>query len=157
MEAPETGCCPRFDPEPWQDRTLTWEDRRFVRDRVRSLFHIPINFGAVMRRNMAAIEAAGVCPENPVVLSAEGTPWGSDVLIEVTGEVPGKETVTLSGTFLSKVFEGPYRDMGKWCEATRRTVADQGMTLRNMYTYYTTCPKCAKVYGKNYVVLLAHV
>jgi hypothetical protein len=24
-----------------------------------------------------------------------------------------------------------------------------------MYMWYTTCPKCAKVYGKNYVVILA--
>jgi len=26
-----------------------------------------------------------------------------------------------------------------------------------MYFFYTTCPKCAKKYGKNYVVILAEV
>ncbi|MHC4509420.1 MAG: hydrolase [Planctomycetota bacterium] len=26
-----------------------------------------------------------------------------------------------------------------------------------MYFFYTTCPKCAKVYGKNYTVLLAKI
>ncbi len=25
------------------------------------------------------------------------------------------------------------------------------------FNYYTTCPKCAKKYGKNYVVILAQV
>ena len=29
--------------------------------------------------------------------------------------------------------------------------------LKKMYFFYTTCPKCAKVYGKNYVVLFAKV
>ena len=40
-------CCPRFEPEPWDDKTLTWENRRFIKARVTSIFHIPLNFGAV--------------------------------------------------------------------------------------------------------------
>ena len=46
-------CCPRFNPEPWDGKTLTWENRRFVKDRVTSFLHIPLNFGAVMKRNVA--------------------------------------------------------------------------------------------------------
>jgi len=29
--------------------------------------------------------------------------------------------------------------------------------MENMYFFYTTCPKCAEHYGKNYVVILAKV
>jgi hypothetical protein len=29
--------------------------------------------------------------------------------------------------------------------------------MEKMYFFYTTCPKCAKVYGKNYTVLLAKI
>ena len=29
--------------------------------------------------------------------------------------------------------------------------------IQKLYFLYTTCPKCAKKYGKNYVVLLAQV
>jgi hypothetical protein len=36
-------------------------------------------------------------------------------------------------------------------------VEAQGKELKKMYFYYTTCPKCAKEYGKNYVVILAQV
>jgi hypothetical protein len=36
-------------------------------------------------------------------------------------------------------------------------VSEQGKTPKKMYFYYTTCPKCAKKYGKNYVVLLAQI
>jgi len=36
-------------------------------------------------------------------------------------------------------------------------VKSKNKDLKKLYFYYTTCPKCAKIYGKNYVVLLAQV
>ena len=150
-------CCPEFDPGPWDDKELEWRDRLFVRDRVRSLLHIPLNFGAVMKRNMIRIQAADAEPAAAAVLSDENSLWGADVYIEVTKEIPGARMARISGTFLSRVFEGPYRNMGAWIEAMQRHVKERGRTLRKLYFYYTTCPKCAKNYGKNYVVLLAQV
>ena len=62
---------------------------------------------------------------------------------------------TISGTFLSKVFEGPFRNMRSWIEEMRGFMKAKGKEVRKLYFYYTTCPKCAKQYGKNYVVILA--
>jgi hypothetical protein len=148
-------CCQRFNPEPWDDQDLSWENRRFVKDRVTSLFHIPLNFGAVMRRNEEAIEKADAKSETMIVLSDETSLWGADVYIEVTKDVPGANMATISGSFLSKVFEGPYSNMRKWIEEMKAFVQEKGGALDRLYFYYTTCPKCAKKYGKNYVVLLA--
>ncbi len=36
-------------------------------------------------------------------------------------------------------------------------VQSKNKKLKKFYFYYTTCPKCAKKYGKNYVVLLAEI
>jgi hypothetical protein len=36
-------------------------------------------------------------------------------------------------------------------------VQQQGRQLETLYFFYTTCPKCAKHYGKNYVVAVAKV
>ena len=150
-------CCPRFDPKPWDEAALTWEGKRFVKDRVISFFHIPLNYGAVMTRNIAAIEAANASPENRVVLTDENSLWGADVYLEVTKDVPGANMATISGAFLSKVFEGPYRNMRTWIEAMKAFVQGKGKGLQKLYFFYTTCPKCAKKYGKNYVVILAHL
>jgi len=150
-------CCPPFEPEPWDEKELTWKNRRFVKDRVTSCFHIPLNFGAVMKRSIGLIEAADASPENMVVLADENSLWGADVYIEVTRDVPGASMATISGTFLSKVFEGPYRNMRQWIEEMREFVATKERSLRRMYFFYTTCPKCAKRHGKNYVVILAQV
>ena len=38
-----------------------------------------------------------------------------------------------------------------------RYVTQQGKQAKKCYFYYTTCPKCAKVYGHNYVVVFAEV
>jgi len=150
-------CCPRFDPAPWDEKEIRWQDRRFVKDRVTSLLHIPLNFGAVMRRNMSRIEAAGAASGSNVVLSDENSLWGADVYIEVAEDVPGASMANISGTFLCKVFEGPYRNMRKWIAEMKDFVRTKGKEIRKLYFFYTTCPKCAKKYGKNYVAILAQV
>lgn len=150
-------CCPPFDPTPWNETTFTWEGKRFVRDRVISFLHIPLNFGGVMKRNMKSIEALQAEPATPMVLSDENSLWGADVYIEVTKDIPHATMATISGTFLSKVFEGPYQNMRKWIEDMQAFVGAKGKSMKKMYFFYTTCPKCAKKYGKNYVVILAQI
>jgi hypothetical protein len=154
----ETGCCPRFDPAPWDEKELQWHDKLFVKDRVWCLFYMPMNFGGVMKRNTARISQAGAfTPAVPLILSDHTSRWNMDLYVEVAKEVPGGELVRLSGSFLSKVFEGPYRNTGQWCRQMAEWVRSKGKTIKRQLFYYTTCPKCAKHYGKNYVVLLAEV
>ncbi|OQA28807.1 MAG: hypothetical protein BWY59_00666 [Verrucomicrobia bacterium ADurb.Bin345] len=153
----EDACCPEFDPQPWDGKEFTWSGKRFVKDRVRSFLHIPLNFGTVMKRNVEAIEAANASPDPMLVLSDENSPWGADVYLEVAKDVPGSTMATLSGTFLCKVFEGPYSGMRKWIQEMTAFVQSKGKQALKMYFYYTTCPKCAKKHGKNYVAILAQV
>jgi hypothetical protein len=148
-------CCPRFDPAPWDEKEIGWRDKRFVKDRVTSFLHIPLNFGAVMKRNMARIEAAGALSNTNVILSDDNSLWGADLYIEVAKDVPGANMASISGSFLCKVFEGPYRNMRKWIAEMKGFVRSKGKDVRKMYFFYTTCPKCAKKYGKNYVAILA--
>jgi hypothetical protein len=63
----------------------------------------------------------------------------------------------VSGTFLTKTFEGPYSNTGKWVGEMKAYVKSEGKELKKLYFFYTTCPKCAKVYGKNYTVILATI
>ena len=153
----EKECCPKFDPAPWQERRVALDGKKFVQDRVRSFLRIPLNFGAVMARNMAAIQAAGAEPPNMIVLSDENSLWGADVYLEVSKDVPGLRMATISGTFLAQAYEGPYRDIPKWIADLKRRIADKGKTLRRLLFFYTTCPKCARKYGRNYVVLFGQI
>ncbi len=152
-----TGCCDPFDPEPWQDKEITWTDKIFVKDHVTSFLHIPLNMGSQIVKNMALIEKAEAKAPYQLMLTDELSPWGSDIYIDVAKTVPGARMATLSGTFLTKVFEGPYRDAGKWAQQMKEYVLEKGKRLKKLYFSYTTCPNCAKAYGKNYVVLFAKI
>ncbi|MBM4185333.1 MAG: hypothetical protein FJ207_14140 [Gemmatimonadetes bacterium] len=152
-----TGCCGTVDEARWDEQRVTWHDKLFLRDHVRSFLHVPLNFGAVMRRDHAAVEAAAAYPEEPIWLTDEVSPWGSDFFMATDREVPGARMERLSGTFLTKVFEGPFRDAGKWVQQMGTYVRTQGEEAKRMSFFYPTCPKCARRLGKNQVVLFAQV
>jgi hypothetical protein len=110
-----------------------------------------------MAREHASVEAAEAYPEDPFWLVDEVSPWGSDVYLATDRDVPGAHMEHMSGTFLTKVFEGPYRQMGKWLREMDVYVRGKGRDVEHVYFYYAQCPKCAEHYGKNQVVLFAKV
>ena len=63
--------------------------------------------------------------------------------------------VSLDGDYVTKVFEGPYRDAKNWHDEMMNDAKNRGHEDAGVYMFYTTCPKCAKAYGKNYVVGVA--
>jgi hypothetical protein len=150
-----TGCCPPFDPAAWKDDTIVWHDKPFVTDHVHCFLHVPLDMRQRVMKNQRWIESAQAQPEHPLMLSTDTSPWGADLFIEVTRPVPGARMTALSGTFATKVYEGPYHQSGKWVTDMRRRMAEQGQPVQKIYFGYTTCPRCAKAYGKNYVILFA--
>jgi len=152
-----TGCCEPFNPEPWQDKEISWQNKIFVKDHVTSFLYIPLNMGKRIIKNMELIEKASAKAPYQLMLTDEKSLWGSDVYIAVTKDVPGAVMEKISGTFLGKVFEGPYKDAGKWMKEMVEFVKSKGKESEKIYFFYTTCPKCAKFYGKNYTVLLAKI
>ncbi len=150
-------CCQSFNPATWQDKIIVWDKKLFVTDHITSFLHIPLNIGKKITSNMKLIEAAGAKSDIQLMLTDEKSLWGADVYIAVAKEVPGARMATISGTFMTKVFEGPYQNTGIWVEEMKRFVSSKGNDLKKLYFSYTTCLKCAKIYGKNYVVLFAQI
>ena len=152
-----TGCCDPFDPTPWQNKEITWKDKLFVKDHAISFLHIPLNMGAKIVKNVNLIEKANAKSPYQLMLTDEKSLWGSDIYIDVAKNVPGAQMAMLSGTFFTKVFEGPYQDVGKWAVTMKEYVENKDRKIKKLYFSYTTCPNCAKTYGKNYVVFFAKI
>ena len=72
-------------------------------------------------------------------------------------DVPGQEMVHMTGDYLTKVFEGPYKNAPKWEKEMEIFVNSKGKHVKKTYFFYTTCPKCAKYYGKNYMVAVSEI
>jgi hypothetical protein len=135
---------------------MHFDNKLFVRAKTRSLFHIPMNMGSAFKRTFGDIRAAGAQSEEEfVVLSRDLSPWSSEHYFAVTKDVQGHEMVRLSGEYLTKVFEGPYKDAPKWEAKMETMVEGRGHAMEKIYFFFTTCPRCAKFYGKNYVVAVA--
>ena len=157
----EKRCCPKFDPEPWHDKEITWESKLFVKDTVVQVMHKPLigALGKTVAEMWKRIEDAGANPDikDFIMLATESSPSKGELYIHVTKEVPNAENVKLSGTYITKVFDGPYNAVPKWIKEINQYVNQKGKTAKKYYFYYTTCPKCAKIYGHNYTVAFAEV
>ncbi len=158
MDRSETGCCPRFDPTGWEELEFEFHERPFVRATTRNFMHIPLNMGSMIKKTFKKIEQAGAEPTDEYLfLSTDASAWRGEHFFAVAKDVPDAEMVKLSGTFLAKVFEGPYHHAGRWAREMEQFVSSKGKQLQKLYFFYTTCPKCAKHYGKNYVIGLAEI
>jgi len=153
-----TGCCPRFNPDGWDDRQLHFQDKLFVRAVTRSEQHVPVDMGPVFEKTFAAIERAGAYDEtNFIVLSRDLSASEAEHYFSVTKPVAGQEIVTLSGEYLTKVFEGPYEEAPDWEMQLKTQLAEGNHEAARIFYFYTTCPKCAQTYGKNFVVAVAEL
>jgi hypothetical protein len=150
-------CCPKFEPAPWDGKTFQWDDKKFIKDKVFTIFYMPMTFGKVMKRLDEKVRKAGATMPDWLCLSDHTSKWNMDVYLAVDKEIEGVGNVRLSGKFLSKVYEGPFQNTGKWCKDFEKYAEGKNLKIKKWYMWYTTCPKCAKKYGKNYVAVIAQV
>lgn len=153
----ETGCCPKFNPEPFDNKIFEWNQKTFVKGSVKTLFFMPLNFGKVMTKMVTQIEAGGATMPDGMGLSDHTSRWNMDIYVAVDKEIAGMDNVSLTGKFLSRVYEGNYNQTSKWCEDFKQLAGHRGLTIKKWYMWYNYCPKCAKHYGKNYVTIICEV
>jgi len=123
------------------------------------LFHIPLNVGGVIRRMWRQVTNANarMSVEESLILFHDTSPWKTELFFSVSHEVPDAKNVGLSGTFVSRVFEGPYHAVPKWLREMDAGLKAQGKASLKYFVHYAYCPKCAGKYGENYGVVFAQV
>ena len=57
-------CCPKFDPALWDGKIFEWNNKKFIKDKVFTLFYMPMNFGGVMGRIYEKVEKAGAAVQD---------------------------------------------------------------------------------------------
>lgn len=152
-------CCPEFNVARYQNKEHVWKNKPFVKADVKQIFHMPLNMGKVITETYAKITdaKAEVQAEDFLMLAYDPSPWKSELHFTVIKEVPGLEYVTLSGEFISKVFDGPYNAVPQWIQEFDEYLAKKNQKALKYYFHYAYCPKCSKKYGHNYVVAFAQV
>lgn len=155
-------CCPLFTLEKWDEKTHEWENKKFIMESVPTLFHIPFPpmIGKSIGRMCRLAEEAEAIDENKsdtLVLFHDPSAFRSEMYLQVTRDVRGANNVTLSGTFVSKVFDGPYNAAPKFIKEMDSYLKGRGQVAEDYYVHYAYCPKCAKTHGHNYAVFFAKI
>lgn len=159
----ETGCCAIPNIEQWRDTVVNFDNVPFIRRHTLSLMYVPLNMSQVMTKlneDAAPLQdnpETALDPQDALILSRDLSPFRAEHLYRVTKAVLGADNVTLNGEFASIVREGSFKEMGTWMKDMSAHVSTMGRQSSATYAFYTTCPKCAAHYGKNYVVLLAQL
>jgi hypothetical protein len=154
-------CCPEFDPKPWHDKTHEWQDKLFIRKSIPQIFHIPLPgfYGRAVGKLWKQAADAKAAPDlkDFLMLAYDPSPWKSELYVMVNKEVAGAENVRLSGTYVSKVFDGPFNHVPQYIKEMDIYLSGKDKFARKYYFYFTTCPKCARKYGHNYMVAFAEL
>lgn len=150
-------CCPKFEPSGWDNKIFVWDKKKFIKDKVFSIFYIPMNFGSIMKKLDALVSKNNAKFEDYICLSEHTSKWNMNIYLAVDREIPKANNVQLSGKYLSKVYEGDFKNTKSWCDDFENYAKTNSYKLGKCYMWYTTCPKCAKKYGKNYVVLVYEI
>ena len=154
----ETGCCPRFHPETWDNQTFDFDTLKFIKASTKSFMYMPLNMSKVMTKTMNDINTAkAVAKDRYMILSKDVSKWSCDHYFLVDSEVPGYPTEDLSGRYFAKVYDGGFKEITSWIKSYETETLSKGIQTEDMYMFYTTCPKCAAHYGHNYVVILGKV
>jgi hypothetical protein len=152
-------CCPEFNVDKWNEKEIIWNDKLFIKGNVISFFHMPLNMGNVITKMWNKIEKAEAGPsiDEFLLLCYDPSAFKTEVYMTVTKEVPGEESVKISGTFYTKVFDGPYQKVPEFIKEMEAYVALKEKSIKKIYIQYAYCPKCSKKYGHNYMILFAEV
>ena len=153
----EAECCPKFDPKLWDGKIIEWDNKRFIKDKVFTLFYMPINYGSAMSRLTKLAEDQKAQTADQLCLADSTSMWNMDLYLAVEKEIPGAENVKISGKFICKVYEGDFSKTGEWMKDFAAFALQEKYNISKQYSWYTTCPKCAKKYGKNYVVIIGKI
>lgn len=153
----EQICCQEFKPNNWQDKEFSWENKQFVVSELKTFMYMPLGFGKLMTRIQKLLNTTGTKNIDGMCLSSHSSKWRMNLYTAVDKPISQVENIMLSGNYYSKVYDGPFQETGKWCADFEKSLIAKGYSLKQMYMWYTTCPKCAKKYGHNYVVIIGEI
>jgi len=155
-------CCPKFNPDKWDQKTFDWVNKPFIKETVPTFFHMPFPpmIGKKVTKMWKMVEESGKAEadkEDALLLFRDPSAFKSELYLSVTGPVPNANNVNISGAFMGKVFAGSYNAIPKFMKQMDEYLATNGKKAKDYYIHYAYCPKCAKKYGDNYMILFAQI
>lgn len=151
-------CCVRMNSREWDLKQHVWKREPFFVVKHGLFFHIPINFGGIVKTAMDQLEKT-YKPEYPFMMLERELNWFTGkLMVALKKPAKGPDVEYLSGTFISKVFNGPYNRLGPAVQELAEHVRKKrGARPTEFYFWYTVCPRCAKKLGGYQTIIFARM
>ena len=141
----------KFNAALWDENIFEWKRKNLSKTRYLQFF-TPEIFGSVLKKPDKQIRNKNaVIPDNTGI-SDHTLKLNMDIYIAVDKEIPGGQNTTMSGTFVSKFTKDHPVIPKSGTKISLRVAKLRDIKTDKIFMWFTTCPKCAKKYGKNYVV-----
>lgn len=162
MATRNQDCCPTFEVEKWDGKTINWENRIFLKESITTFFHIPFPPAIgkkVMKMHNLALETGTSIPDKSeaLILFRDPSAFKSEIYYAVTKEIEGANVSKITGSFVARVFDGPYNSIPRFMNEMNSYLKEKGQVALDYYVHYAYCPECAKETGHNYMILFAKV
>lgn len=162
METQNQECCPEFNAEKWDKKTFVWENKPFLKETIPTLFHIPfppMMGKKIMKMHLSAEKSNATIPDSSdaLILFRDPTAFKSEIYYAVTDAVEGENNTSFSGRYLAGVYDGPYNSVPRFIKEMNSELKEKQLTAKDYFVHYAYCPKCAKKYGHNYMIIFAQV
>jgi hypothetical protein len=160
-QSKEVSCCPVFDPARWNEQKFTWENKMFIRGSTFQVLHYPLP--GMIRRIMkklwkqATEVKAEPIPEDFLMLTYDLSPWKCEFYMPVRHSVPGADNVKLSGTYFTKVFDGPFSMVPQYINEMDILLTQKDLFAKRYFIYSAACPLCERKYMVNSIVAFAEI
>lgn len=154
-------CCPKFNPKKWDKRIHKWKNKLFIKESMPTFFHIPfpwiISKKIIKLCKMAEDAKVELAPLDALLLFHDSSAFKSEIYLSVKKTIKGAKNISVSSTFFSRAFEGPYSSVPKFMKQMYMELKEKKLVVKDYYIHYAYCPKCAKKFGTNYIVIFAKI
>lgn len=152
-------CCKDIDISKWRLKKLVWKRKPFYVVKYGSFFHIPIGIGKAMVKGMETVSKKYSTPYPELWLSKETGLFSAKMMFAVdNASTSDPDIEELTGTFVTRGFQGPYKSMGNFIRVFIEQVRQKyGKKPSELYFWYANCPKCAKKQGGPKIVIFGRI
>ncbi len=147
--------CPKLSKEEWHLTKHVWDKRPFFKTHYRCFLNIPTNLQAVVRKSLEMLRQRKLLDDQPMIFSVRENAWGGNLLISIKKHVRDLETRSLSGHYISFLFNGDYGNVPTWVKKVAEYGQREYLNFSELLIWHVTCPRCAQEYGNSQTVIFA--
>jgi hypothetical protein len=157
----EITFCPVIDTTRWDEQISIWENKQFIRGTMPQFLHFtfPRLVRKLMKKLWKQATDASAEPDGAdfMVLTYDLNAWKGEIYMPVTRAVPGADNVTISGTYFTKVFHGPFKMLPQYVNEMDILLSRRDKLAKRYFFSSAACPRCERKYSENSIVAFAEI